>query len=37
MLVVGSIPIVYKRSKDANNKDKNLQVKIYHMFLKIMS
>lgn len=33
ILFLSSILIVYKRSKDANNKDKNLKIKIYHMAL----
>ncbi len=35
-LLLGSISIVHERSKDANNKDKDLKVKIYHMTLKTM-
>ncbi len=35
-LLLGSIPIVYERSEDANNKDKNLQAKFYYMALKTM-
>ncbi len=33
-LLLGSIPIVHTRSEDANNKDKDLKAKIYHMALK---
>ena len=33
-LLLGSIFIIYKRSKDTNNKDKDLKTKIYHMALK---
>ena len=36
MLFLGSIPIIHKWSEDANNKDKNLMSKIYHIALKIM-
>ena len=32
--LLSSIPIVYERSKDANNKDKDLKAKIYYMALK---
>ncbi len=35
-LLFGSIFIIYERSKDANNKDKDLKAKIYHMALKTM-
>ena len=35
-LLLGSIPIIHERSEDANNKDKNLKAKIYHMALKTM-
>ncbi len=35
-LLLGSIPIVHERSEDANNKNKDLKVKIYHMALKTM-
>ncbi len=31
-----SIPIIYERSKDANNKNKDLKAKIYYMSLKTM-
>ncbi len=34
--LLGSIPIIYERSEDANNKDKDLKAKIYHMALKTM-
>ena len=36
MLFLGSIPFVHKRLEDANNKDKDLKAKIYHMALKTM-
>ena len=36
MLLLGSILILYERSEDANNKDKDLKAKIYHMALKTM-
>lgn len=36
MLLLGSIFIVHKWSEDANNKDKDLKAKIYHMVLKMM-
>ena len=36
MLFLGSIPIVHKRSEDLNNKNKDLNAKIYHMALKTM-
>ena len=35
-LLLSSIPIIYERSEDANNKDKNLKAKIYNMALKTM-
>ncbi len=35
-LLLGSIPIIHEWSKDANNKDKDLKAKIYHMALKTM-
>ena len=35
-LLLSSIPIVYERSEDRNNKDKDLKAKIYYMALKIM-
>ena len=35
-LLLGSIPIIHKRLEDANNKDKDLKAKIYHMALKTM-
>ena len=35
-LLLGSIPIVYERLEDANNKDKDLKTKIYHIALKII-
>lgn len=35
-LLLGSIPIIHERSEDANNKDKDLKAKIYHMALKTM-
>ena len=34
ILLLGFIPIVHERSKDANTKNKNLKVNIYHMVLK---
>ena len=36
ILLFGSIAIVHEQSKDANNIDKDLKVKIYHMALKTM-
>ena len=36
ILLLGSISIIYKRLEDANNKNKNLKAKIYHMALKTM-
>ncbi len=33
-LLLGTIPIIHKWSKDANNKDKDLKAKIYHIILK---
>ena len=36
MLLLGSIPIIYKRSEDANNKNKDLKAKFYHIALKTM-
>ncbi len=35
-LLLGSISIIHERFEDANNKDKNLKAKIYHMVLKTM-
>ena len=35
-LLFGLISIVYKWSKDKDNKDKDLKVKIYHLVLKII-
>lgn len=35
-LVLVSIFIIYKPSKNTNNKDKNLKAKIYYMTIKIM-
>ena len=35
-LLLGSIPIIHERSEDANNKNKDLKAKIYHMALKTM-
>ncbi len=35
-LLLGSIPIIYERSEDANNQNKDLKAKIYHMTLKTM-
>ena len=34
MLFLGFISIVYKQSKEVNNKNKNLKVKIYFMAFK---
>lgn len=34
MLRLSSILIVYERLKDSNNKNKNLNAKIYHIVLK---
>lgn len=34
MLLFGSISIIYKRLKDANNKNQDLEAKIYHITLK---
>ena len=36
MLLLDFIPIVHERSEDANNKNKDLKAKIYHMALKTM-
>ena len=33
-LFLGSIPIIYEWSEDANNKNKDLNAKIYHLALK---
>ena len=33
-LLLGSIFIIYERSKDANNEVKDLKAKIYHIALK---
>lgn len=33
-LLLSSIPIIFKRSEDTNNKDKDLKAKIYQMDLK---
>ena len=35
-LLLSFISIIHKRSKDVNNKDKDLKAKIYHMMLKTM-
>ena len=35
-VLLGFISIIHERSKDANNKDKDLKAKIYHITLKIM-
>ncbi len=35
-LLLSSISIIYECFKDANNKDKDLKAKIYHMALKTM-
>lgn len=34
ILLLSFIPIVYKRSEDAINKDRDLKIKIYHIALK---
>ena len=34
--LLGSISIIHERLEDANNKDKDLKAKIYHMALKTM-
>ena len=36
MLFLSSIPIFYEQSEDANNKNKDLKAKIYHIALKSM-
>ena len=36
ILFLGSIPIVYERLKDGNNKDQDLKAKIYHLALATM-
>ena len=36
MFFLYSIPIFHERSKDANNKNKDLKAKIYYMALKTM-
>ena len=36
ILLSGSILIIYKQYKDANNKDKDLKAQIYYMALKAM-
>ena len=36
MLLLGSIPIVHERLENANNKNKDLKVKMYYMALKTM-
>ncbi len=35
-LLLGSIPIVYKRAEDSNNKDRDLKSKTYHLALRTM-
>ena len=35
-LLLGFIPIIHKRSKDANNKDKDLKTRVYYIALKTM-
>ena len=35
-LLLGSIPIIYEQSKNANNKNKELKAKIYHMAFNTM-
>ena len=34
--LLGSIPIVYERLEEGDNKDKDLKAKIYHLVLKTM-
>ena len=36
MLLLGSIPIIHKWAENANNKNKDLKAKIYHIALRIM-
>ena len=36
MLFLGSIPIIHEQLEDANNKNKDLKAKIYHIVLKTM-
>ncbi len=36
ILLLDYISIIHERSEDANNKDKDLKAKIYHMVLKTM-
>ena len=36
ILLLGSIPTIYEQSKHANNKNKDLKAKIYHIALKTM-
>lgn len=36
ILLIGFISIIYKRSKDEDNKNKNLKAKIYHLAIKLM-
>ena len=33
ILLLGSIPIIYKRLEDGNNKDQDLKAKIYYLAL----
>ncbi len=35
-LLLGSIPIVYERAENFNNKDRDLKAKIYHLALETM-
>ena len=35
-LLLSSIFVIHKRSKDGKNKDKDLKIKIYHLALIIM-
>ena len=35
-LLLGSVPIIYEQSIDANNKNQDLKAKIHHMALKTM-
>ncbi len=35
-LLLDSIPIVYERAEDSNNKDRDLKSKTYHLALRII-
>ena len=35
-MLLGSIPIVYERSDDSNDKNRDLKAKIYYLALKTM-